>query len=101
MLYRNNSEKLAMKIREQATAIIHLNSEKDKLEQDADLYQQQIKKLSQEIENTAFDKEKIKVILFKNLKLKLNKFLLKALQNHLNQQQTLLHQLQNRLKEYE
>ena len=51
-----------MKIREQATAIIHLNSEKERLIQDADLYQQQIKKLSQELENSAFDKEKIKVI---------------------------------------
>ena len=58
---RNNSEKLASKIREQATAIIHLNNEKEKLVQDVDSYQQQIKKLSQELENSSFDKEKIKV----------------------------------------
>ena len=52
---------MATKIREQATAIIHLNNEKEKLVQDGDLYQQQIKKLSQELESAAFDKEKIKV----------------------------------------
>ncbi len=29
LLKRNNSEKLAIKIREQATAIVHLNTEKE------------------------------------------------------------------------
>ena len=52
---------MATKIREQATAIIQLNNEKEKLVQDVDSYQQQIKKLSQELENSSFDKEKIKV----------------------------------------
>jgi chromosome segregation ATPase len=81
---RNNSDKLANKIREQASAIIQINNEKEKLMQDNEFYAQQIKKLQQEIENAMFDREK-----------------LKTLQNHFNQQQSLLHQLQSRLKEYE
>ena len=59
--YRNNSEKLAIKIREQATAIIYLNTEKEKFLQEIDMMQQQIKKLTQELEGAAYDKEKIKV----------------------------------------
>ncbi len=81
---RSNSEKLAAKIREQATLIMQLSSEKEKLVHENEISQQQMRKLGQDVENAAFDKEKIK-----------------ALQNHLNQQQVLLHQLQNRLKEYE
>ena len=63
---------------------MHANAEKERVAHDNDVYQQKIKKMSQDLESASFDKEKIK-----------------ALQNHLNQQQMLLHQLQNRLKEYE
>lgn len=81
---RNNSEKLAIKIREQATAMLYLNAEKEKFIQEINNLQQHIKKLTADNESSAYDKEKIK-----------------ALQNHLSQQQALLHELQSRLKEYE
>ena len=60
-LFRNNSEKLAVKIREQAAAIIHLNSDKEKLTHENELLQQQLRKVTQDLENASFDKEKIKV----------------------------------------
>lgn len=81
---RSNSEKLAGKIREQAAALVQMNQEREKFLSDRELMQQQIRKLSHELDQSSLDKEKIK-----------------ALQNHLNQQQALLHQLQTRLKEYE
>lgn len=81
---RNNSEKLAIKIREQATAIVFLSAEKEKLGQEIENLQHHIRLLTQDREASVHDKEKIK-----------------ALQNHLAQQQSLLHQLQGRLKEYE
>ena len=62
LLKRNNSEKLAIKIREQATAIVHLNTEKEKYVQDIEILQQQLKKASHDLENSAYDKEKIKVL---------------------------------------
>ncbi len=62
LLKRNNSEKLAIKIREQATAIVHLNTEKEKYIQDIEILQQQLKKASHDLENSAYDKEKIKVL---------------------------------------
>ncbi len=55
---------MAIKIREQATAIIYLNTEKEKFLQEIDMMQQQIKKLTQELEGGAYDKEKIKVKIF-------------------------------------
>ena len=58
---RNNSEKLAHKIREQASAIIQLNNDKEKLLHDNEALQQQVRKISQDLENASFDKEKIKV----------------------------------------
>ena len=58
---RNNSEKLAHKIREQASAIIQLNNEKEKLLHENETLQQQFRKISQDLENASFDKEKIKV----------------------------------------
>ncbi len=61
---RNNSEKLAVKIREQAAAIVQINNEKYRLVQDNEIYQQQIKKLSQELESSNTDKDKIEVIWF-------------------------------------
>ena len=60
-LYRNNSEKLAIKIREQATAIVHLNTEKERYVQDIEILQQQLKKATHDLDNAAYDKEKIKV----------------------------------------
>ena len=60
-ILRNNSEKLAIKIREQATAIVHLNTEKEKYIQDIEILQQQLKKITHDLENSAYDKEKIKV----------------------------------------
>jgi chromosome segregation ATPase len=81
---RLNNEKLSAKIREQAAVMLHLTSEKEKLAHENELYQQKMRKMIQDVENADFDKEKIK-----------------ALQNHLNQQQMLLHQLQGRLKDYE
>lgn len=81
---RNNSEKLAIKIREQATAIVFLNTEKEKLGQEIESLQHHVRLLTQDKEASVYDKEKIK-----------------ALQNHLAQQQALLHQLQGRLKEHE
>jgi chromosome segregation ATPase len=81
---RSNNEKLSAKIREQSAVMAHLTNERDKLAHENELYQQKIRKMTQDVENAAFDKEKIK-----------------ALQNHLNQQQMLLHQLQGRLKDYE
>ncbi|CAF0853486.1 unnamed protein product [Brachionus calyciflorus] len=81
---RNNSEKLASKIREQASALVHMNQDRERILAEKEILQQQIRKLSQEVDNAALDKEKIK-----------------ALQNHLNQQQCLLNQLQSRLKDYE
>ena len=58
---RNNSEKLALKIREQAAAIIQLNAEKEKQLHENEALQQQLKKVTQDLENASFDKEKIKV----------------------------------------
>ena len=58
---RNNSEKLALKIREQAAAIIQLNGDKEKLVHENETLQQQIRKISLDLENASFDKEKIKV----------------------------------------
>lgn len=81
---RSNSEKLAAKIREQAAALMKMGQEREKFVSDREIMQQQIRKLSQDLDQSALDKEKIK-----------------ALQNHLNQQQALLHQLQTRLKDYE
>ena len=51
---------------------------------DNEAMRQHLKNLNQNFENSALDKEKIK-----------------ALQNHINQQQAVIHQLQSRLKEYE
>lgn len=81
---RSNSEKLAAKIREQAAALMQMGQEREKFVADREMMQQQIRKLSNDLDQSALDKEKIK-----------------ALQNHLNQQQTLQHQLQTRLKDYE
>jgi len=81
---RNNSEKLAMKIREQATAIVYLKAEKERLIGEVESLQSCVKRLGGEVENAAYDKEKVK-----------------ALQNHLGQQQALLQQVQTKVKEYE
>ena len=62
---RNNSEKLAIKIREQAAAIIQLTGEKEKLLHENETLQQQIRKISLDLENASFDKEKIKVCYLK------------------------------------
>lgn len=58
---RNNSEKLAMKIREQATYIGQIMSDKERLQSEKDLLKDQIKKMSEELESAVFNKEKIKV----------------------------------------
>jgi hypothetical protein len=58
---RNNSEKLAAKIREQAAALVQINNEKHRLLQDNEIYQQQIRKLSHELESSHTDKDKIEV----------------------------------------
>jgi len=81
---RNNSEKLAMKIREQATAIVHLKAEKERLLSEAEGLQGCVKRLGGEVEQASYEREKVK-----------------ALQNHLGQQQMLLQQLQAKVKEYE
>jgi uncharacterized protein HemX len=73
---RNNSEKLISKIKEQATAIVHLNTEHEKSAEKIELYQQKIKKLKQDCESSLIDKEKIKVSFFFSIS---KRFLLKNL----------------------
>lgn len=72
------------KLKDQAKTIVQLNSEKEKLVNENEALKLQMKRMTQGLDNASLDKEKIK-----------------ALQQHLNQQQLLLHQLQARLKEYE
>jgi hypothetical protein len=50
-----------MKIREQAAAIVQINNEKQRLMQDNETYQHQIKTLSHELENSNTDKDKFEV----------------------------------------
>lgn len=73
-----------LKLKDQAKNIVQLTSEKEKLVNENEALKQQLKRMSQSLESASLDKEKIK-----------------ALQQHLNQQQLILQQLQNRLKEYE
>ena len=50
-----------MKIREQAAAIIQINADREKYYRENESLQQQVRKLTQDVENSVFDKEKIKV----------------------------------------
>ena len=83
-IYRNNSEKLALKVREQSTLISALTNEKESLQNENESLRQHIKTFNQSLDFTTTSKEK-----------------LKALQAHLNQQQNVLLQLQAKLKENE
>lgn len=58
---RNNSEKLTSKLKEQAKSLLQLNSDKEKLVNENEALKLQMKRMSQSLENTALDKEKIKV----------------------------------------
>ena len=58
---RNSSEKLTAKLKEQSTVINALNYEKEALLKDNEAMRQHLKNINQNIENSALDREKIKV----------------------------------------
>ena len=66
---RNNSEKLTLKLKEQAKTLIQINSEKEKHINENEALKQQMKRMKEGLEAAALDKEKIKVfLLFKHTK---------------------------------
>ncbi|ELT95079.1 hypothetical protein CAPTEDRAFT_224432 [Capitella teleta] len=78
------NEKLGKKIREQSKAIMALSAEKDNLSEQLELVVKENKRLVTELDEKRLDYDKFR-----------------SLQNHSAHQQVLLHQLRNRLEEYE
>jgi len=81
---KQGNERLAGRLREQEGRITSLQSEKERLAESTDTLKKENAIIKSELEERRMDSER-----------------LKALQSHSSQQQVLLHQLRNRLQEYE